>query len=578
MKDELEIVSKSIVEKILHLQLKGVVYAPIVNQKLRILVVFEWGSRVRRFPIDAVCVPQEEGILFTAEEEISLPDIFSCVMQEASKNKEMPTAAELCEMPVQVSFEYCDALGEWIGFEYSFILDAAAFVKKNRKETFAKRCYRKVAYVFFTLLLPFWVADGILAVKGYKKSPYLTEKMSGKKAIFYHAQGIVKKYTGYGYSIREIKTEYFAKTYQKACGKIENPNGVLFLSERAVDKGGNLDLIREGVKRERLPWNEFIDTRPISRLPFSEIRKAACLAAAAKVIVLEDFYPQIHALTLRRETKLLQLWHACGAFKMFGLSDIGKVSNLRQDTKNHRNYSNAFVSGTRMVPFYSEAFGIAPNQVLPFGVPRTDIFFDKSYKERVAVRLYEKYPFLKKKRVVLFAPTFRGSGKNTAFYPMENFPIVAFMEKMPADTVLIIKNHPFVSQKAVYDEKYKNRVIDLTGRENMNDILFITDLLITDYSSSIFEAALLAVPMLFYVFDLEEYVNGRDIYFDFASFAPGRQVETFDEMTVAAAEILRTEKMEKDEKRQKFCEYFLDALDGHSTERILAYISRLLNQ
>lgn len=568
MKDEIQIISQQIDREtsLLHLKAKGSVVSPIANHKLRILLVFSVKGMVRRFPVEAVCTDGDNSILFEMEENISLSDIFYHVDSEMQK--------------VRIRFEYCDAIGHWIEFDDTLDLDGGFFQKKEAGKSFGKRFLQKTVYVFCTLLLPVWLFDGYLVVKGKKASPYVDKEIKGKKGMFYHAQGIVRKLTGYGYSMRELKTGYFAKQYQAACRKAAKPEGILFLSERETDGGGNLDFIRKGVQKEGLPWKEFIDTRPVNKLPFAELRRAARMAAGAKVIILEDFYPQIHQVELRKETRLLQLWHACGAFKMFGLSDIGKVSNLHQDTRNHRNYSAAFVSGKQMVPFYSEAFGISTDKVLPLGVPRTDIFFDEDYKRQICEKLFVKYPVLCGKKVVLFAPTFRGSGNKRAYYPTEMFSVEEFLKDMPEDTILVLKNHPFVKQTFFFPEKYRDRVLDLTGRENINDVLFVTDLLITDYSSCIFEAALLAVPMLFYVFDLEEYVKGRDIYFDFASFAPGSQVKTFEELLLEAGRLLQggaNQQYEYNgEKRKEFCEYFLDCLDGHSTERILAYIRELL--
>lgn len=592
MKDDIQIISQEIDREtgLLRLKAKGRVVRPIANHKLRILAVFSMERMVRRFPIEAVCTDGDNSILFEIEEEISLSDVFFDVgsYPDDDYNYGIDEDGDACTMhsrrsvarnEVLVHFEYCDAKGYWVEFSKTLNLDGRLFHKKETGKSFGRRFLQKTAYVFCTLLLPVWLFDGYLVVKGKKTSPYVDKEIKGKKGMFYHAQGIVKKLTGYGYSMRELKTGYFAKQYLAACRKAAKPEGILFLSERETDVGGNLDFIRQGVQKEGLPWEEFIDTRPVDKLPFAELRRAAKMAAGAKVIILEDFYPQIHAIELRKETRLLQLWHACGAFKMFGLSDIGKVNNLRQDTKNHRNYSAAFVSGKHMVPFYSEAFGISPDKVLPLGVPRTDIFFDEDYKRQIHEKLFTKYPVLCGKKVVLFAPTFRGSGNKRAYYPAERFSVEEFLESAPEDTVLILKNHPFVKQTFSVPEKYRDKVLDLTGRENINDVLFITDLLITDYSSCIFEAALLAVPMLFYVFDLEEYVKGRDIYFDFASFAPGSQVKTFEELLSEVDRFLQGEAGSQHEhsgeKRREFCEYFLDSLDGHSTERILAYIREL---
>ena len=154
-------------------------------------------------------------------------------------------------------------------------------------------------------------------------------------------------------------------------------------------------------------------------------------------------------------------------------------------------------------------------------------FLMRIIAKKTVAALYERYPQWKDKKIVLFAPTFRGSGNKTAFYPMERFPIDLVMNALPLDTVLLVKQHPFVhSDLSMYREcDFADRLFDLTGKENINDLLFITDLLVTDYSSSIFEAALIDIPMIFYAFDLEEYLRERDLYFDFAEFVPGEIVE-----------------------------------------------------
>lgn len=587
MKDQFQLIENGIEENIglLHLHAEGILTHPVANNRLRILAVFSCRDKMRRFPMEADCITLKGISFFSVRADISLPDIFYHYSEEDAVHK------------AEVAFEYCDAKGNWHVLPKSLTLEGRHFLPQCQKSSFWYGIYRKAAYLFCTLLLPVWLLDGWFAAKGYKKSPYLEAGERGKKAAFYHAHGLVKQITGYGYSVRERKTAYFAKQYKKACKKRKEAGNLLFLSERELETGGNLDLVRSYLQEKGESFDEFIDTRPVHKLPNSGIKRSAKLAAAASVIVLEDFYPQLHALDLREGTSVVQLWHACGAFKMFGLSDIGKVSHLGQDTKNHRNYSAAIVSSEAMVPFYSEAFGVAAESVMPLGVPRTDIFFGQEYSRNVRERLYGTYPGLAGKQVVLFAPTFRGGGNKDAYYPWERFLVDAFVEALPEDSVLVVKNHPFVKQKFCCKEENKGRVLDLTGQENINDILFITSLLITDYSSCIFEASLLAVPMLFYVFDLEEYVKSRDIYFDFASFAPGKQVKSFEELKEEAGKILSVSKLgreeileneegqeegwqeaeESEEKRKEFCSYFLGSLDGHSTERVSEMILSLLH-
>ncbi len=563
MQDEYTITKKEVnmQQRELLLEAEGTVVHPVANGKLRILCVFVYDNWERRFPVEAECKGTAGGTFFQIAQTICLPAVFYQF-----------TPGE--EETVKVTFEYCDAAGEWHSFCETLELAAELFEEPRKKNSVFCRCFRIILYLCCTILLPIFLLDGFFAVKGWKRTKAPEEGGEGKKAVLYHAQGIVMRLTGYGYSLREMKTAYFRKQYGKACGKYGTPEGILFLSERIPEAGGNLQMVQEALLREGKEYKTFLDSRPIHKLPLAEIKKAAHLAAGAEIIILEDFYPQIHALALRKETKLIQLWHACGAFKMFGLSDIGKVKNLRQDTQNHRSYSYAFVSGSRMVPFYSEAFGIAERQVLPLGVPRTDIFFDEDHKQRVCQRMYEKYPQLEGKKAVLFAPTFRGSGNKDAYYPWEYFDVNRMMETLPEDSILILKNHPFVKERPVYDTIYQDRVLDMSGAENINDILFLTSLLITDYSSCIFEAALLEIPMLFYVFDLEDYIRTRDFYFDFASFVPGKKAETWEAL-LEETEKQMEERTEPQESMRTFCSYFMDAVNGDSTRRIVEFIQKL---
>lgn len=205
------------------------------------------------------------------------------------------------------------------------------------------------------------------------------------------------------------------------------------------------------------------------------------------------------------------------------------------------------------------------------GVPRTDVFFDKKYKKEIVEQLQQQYPVIKGKKVILFAPTFRGYGKLSADYPKSQFDPVEFMKQIPEEYVLIIKHHPFVTMRYEIGEAWQNRILDLSAESEINDLLFVTDLLITDYSSVVFEAALLNIPMLMYAFDLRQYIAGRDFYYDYEFFVPGKIVESFP----ALVEAVRSEDYEA-EKLSQFRTRFFDDLDGKSTERVVKLIYGLI--
>ena len=326
---------------------------------------------------------------------------------------------------------------------------------------------------------------------------------------------------------------------------------------------------------------DFIVPRTVDQLTRSELSECARECAAARMIVLEDFYPQLHSLMVRPETTVVQLWHACGAFKTFGFSHMDKPGGAPQSSMNHRNYDLVTVSSEKIRGIYAEAFAIPVQKVKALGVPRTDDLFDRQYMKEKREELYRRYQAAADGRVVLFAPTFRGEGNKDAYYPPEAFDVRRFMERMPEDVVLIIKNHPFVREPVHVPDDLSDRVLDLSGGEHINDLMLISDLLITDYSSCIFEAALLELPMLFYAFDLAGYEESRDFYFDYRKIVPGPVVKTLESLADQAADILNQGGGYYDDKQlagklEDFREVFLSALDGQGTRRIYDYLRNLI--
>lgn len=527
---------------------------------LRILRDEENGVRERLYPIHVGCVSaQKRGMAFGGKLEVLLDSLF------------MDYVDEHPEQPFRVEVLYLTPDLEWTSIPIDYdITDATSYVEPSND--LCNRFVNAVVYTAFTLLLPALLINGWLATKGIG-TLMAPEGTTGKRAVFLHTHNLVKSNCGYGYSIREYKTNYFKKKYEKYCKKYPKTEGILFLSERPLDAGGNLDRVRSALqKKGGYTFREFLKDRSVRHLTFKELRECAELMAKSRVVILEDFVPQIHALHMREDTKILQLWHACGAFKLFGLSELD-ITRLPQRTRNHRSYSAAIVSSEGMVPFYSEAFGIEQRKVKPIGIPRTDIFFDEAYKSKKREEIYAKYPGWKGKKVVLFAPTFRGDGNTTAYYPHEKFPAAEIVDQLPEDVVLVVKHHPFVHSRPEIAPAYAEKIYDLTGKENINDLLLVTDVLVTDYSSSIFEAALLDIPMLFYAFDLEEYLKDRDLYFDIGLFAPGEIVDTWQQLVGSVDRILQEGETPRD--LTNFKRFFLGSLDGKSTERTVKLVEDL---
>ncbi|NLL63807.1 MAG: hypothetical protein GX241_06195 [Ruminococcaceae bacterium] len=347
-------------------------------------------------------------------------------------------------------------------------------------------------------------------------------------------------------------------------------NRITFLSNRREDLTGNFENIYAAIKDdETLDIRMLLDSNPMHRMSFINLAKFAKLYATSRVVVIDDFYELTSIVKKKSDVKLVQVWHACGAFKTFGFSRLGKPGGPKQTNINHRMYDRAIVSSSEIRRFYAEGFGIPIENVIATGIPRTDMFFDEEIKKQKREEFFSNYPDFVGKKIIMFAPTFRGNGRLTGYYPMHKFNVADVLEQLGEDYAIIVKHHPFVNNR---QEINLDRVIDLSVDSELNDLLFVTDILITDYSSSVFEAALLDIPMILYAFDLSEYVATRDFYYEYETMVPGKIVTTEQELI----EAIKASDFEV-EKIENFKHKFFDELDGKSATRVVEMIKDLMN-
>ncbi|WAA09705.1 CDP-glycerol glycerophosphotransferase family protein [Fervidibacillus albus] len=346
-------------------------------------------------------------------------------------------------------------------------------------------------------------------------------------------------------------------------------NKILFASDSRDDLSGNFAFVYNEMEKRHLNFNYhfMLKSGTTQERSFSEFIKLSYHLATAKFIVLDDFYPLVYPLKIRKNAELVQLWHAVGAFKTFGFSRLGRPGGPSPKSKNHRNYTKVTVSSKNVAKHYAEGFGIDIEKVYPTGIPRTDVFFDKGYQKNIRQQLYQEFPFLKEKKVILFAPTFRGNGKQSAHYPINMLNFKKLYEHLKDEYVFLLKIHPFVRNDYSIPYQYRDFFYDFSHYREVNDLLFVTDLLITDYSSVCFEYALLNKPMIFFGFDVEDYIRSRDFYYDFQTFIPGTLVRTTDEMI----ETIKSKNFNM-EKIKPFVNYFFDDLDGNSSKRVVEQI------
>lgn len=376
-------------------------------------------------------------------------------------------------------------------------------------------------------------------------------------------------------SISRIRKTVFRLTYRVARLVVRLTPGrranrrVVFASDSRAELGGNLQVVHDRMVARGLDHTN--DLLTLFRASITEHRsvrdrfRMPWLLATADVILVDDYIPVIYRLD-DPDLRIIQLWHASGAFKTVGYSRVGKPGGPSPYSRIHKNYTHAIVSSDHDVPFYAEAFGIPESRVVPTGIPRMDRFFDEAARAEGREAALAAFPMARGRTTILFAPTFRGETPRTATYDAALIDYAALHAlAVEKDAVVIFKMHPFVREPLAIPEALGDRLVDgTTTAIDVNDLLFVVDLLITDYSSIVFEFSTLGRPMLFFAYDLEAYVAERDFYVPFEAFVPGRIVRTFPDLLDA----IRRDDYEQD-KVDAFAHRHFAHLDGSSTDRVI---------
>jgi CDP-ribitol ribitolphosphotransferase len=249
----------------------------------------------------------------------------------------------------------------------------------------------------------------------------------------------------------------------------------------------------------------------------------------ARLFVIDNAYLPVHVAPHRASTTVVQVWHAAGALKRFGLDTATPLAEPER-TFLHRYYDAVVVGGEWTRGPYSAALRTPIERVIALGSPRTDFFFDEAALASARDRVLKAHPELAGRRVVLYAPTFRGRGIGKRAAPGMDAP--RLRAALPADHALVLKTHPNLAPEATATAGY-DVIADPTG--DINDLMALADVLITDYSSSIVEFALLGRPIILLVGDLATYEVDPGLYLDYRTDMIGTQVVDTDGIIDAIA-------------------------------------------
>ena len=252
---------------------------------------------------------------------------------------------------------------------------------------------------------------------------------------------------------------------------------------------------------------------------------------------------------------VVQVWHASGAIKKFG--------NVIKRSYPIANYDYILANGKYWIQPYSQAFSVKEEQVLPIGMPRLDLVVDEAYMHQARADMLQRFPQLKDKKVVLYAPTFRGDIYKGVTKVDIDLDTVA--KRLGDDVIILFKCHPLL-----HDASYagSNQVINMND-EVLYHLFSVADCMVSDFSSIIFDFALMHKPVYAYVPDLENYLEERGCFVDYQELMSGHIAHDEEELI----HLIKEEKNHADVIKASY----VDCCDGNNLARTLDLVNTIMH-
>jgi CDP-glycerol glycerophosphotransferase (TagB/SpsB family) len=287
--------------------------------------------------------------------------------------------------------------------------------------------------------------------------------------------------------------------------------------------------------------------------------------ATSRQVIVDNYYGFLATINFKKDVKCTQIWHSAGAIKQFGAEDPTNVNRtpaaLKRFKKVYDQFDQFAIGSDFMGDIFKKAFLVKEGIFLKTGIPRTDFFFDENKHSQIKKSLYKNNSLLEEKKVILYAPTFRRYEIDPENIRLD---IKKMYEDLKGEYVLLIKLHPAIRLELDLSTEYQDFVFDYSNYADINELMIITDILITDYSSIPMEFVLLKRKMIFFAYDLEEYKKDTGLWEVYEASVPGPVVKNTDGIVdvILNHETDLTQLDAYAEKWTKYC-------DGNSSQRFV---------
>lgn len=263
----------------------------------------------------------------------------------------------------------------------------------------------------------------------------------------------------------------------------------------------------------------------------------------------------------KKQTVYINTWHGAGTKK------IGNACSGRHDY-DFSNVNMMLVQSDFEKEIFIRDFKCRPTGIRKIGFPRNDELFHITDEDRRNYRKQFNIP--EGKRVILYAPTWRDSRDGGLSYRVSPPIHLEEWRSVLGDAfVVLFRMHPFTT---IFDMEYDDFARDVSLYDNLNHILAFTDVLITDYSTIVYDSAIAHIPFICFGFDYEHYRDERGFYFDLNTVYPGGVLHTEEELLARIQTV--ADGADKD-KYEAFRTRYVEA-GGNSTAQVLDELATLL--
>jgi len=371
-----------------------------------------------------------------------------------------------------------------------------------------------------------------------------------EEQVFFLSRQYNKISLNYAYIIEELKKQKKDIKIKVICKKVDKE---LNETLRDSSKCSNAIIVAKKILKQLKNVLEY----------YINIYQQMYIIAKSTVVIIDGYNISTSMLKHKKNTTIIQLWHALAAMKKFGYQSMGLADGINPKLSKvlemHKNYDYVISGSDEMKKYFAEAFDVPIERVTSIGTPYIDDLL-KEEKQEIE-KAYIRHPELKNKINIVYSPTFRKDGRDYKEDIIKNIDTDKYN--------LIITYHSKDEDKNNINTE---KLIDCSDIP-YKILMRIADYIITDYSALSVEVAIVQTKLLLYICDVDRYKSENGLNVDFFKELPKYTSKNIKDLV----EIIENNNYDM-KILNSFRDKYASNLTGTSTELICEIILRNLKK